>query len=98
LEATASLSSGRRNALWADKIRCGWADAGVCLRLVSEEAGLDFLAVRDEAYDLCLPAEYQRDARLRSLVEAVRSSHYRRVLGECPGYNSADTGDWRLVD
>ena len=30
----------------AEAVRSGWADAGVCLRLVSEEAGLDFLAIR----------------------------------------------------
>ena len=34
----------------------GWADVGVCVRLVSDEAGLDFVAVREEAYDLCFSA------------------------------------------
>src|SRR5262249_55566731 len=32
----------------AEAIRNGWADAGVCLRLVSEEAGLQFFPVREE--------------------------------------------------
>jgi molybdate-binding protein/DNA-binding XRE family transcriptional regulator len=33
----------------AEAVRSGWADAGVCLRLVVEEAGLEFLGVRQEA-------------------------------------------------
>jgi molybdate-binding protein/DNA-binding XRE family transcriptional regulator len=81
----------------ADAIRCGWADAGVCVRLVSEEAGLDFIRVRDEAYDLCLPADFKSERRLRALVEAVRLTNYRRLLGELPGYDSTETGTWERV-
>ena len=39
----------------AEAIRSSWADAGVCLRLTSEEANLSFLCVRREAYDICFP-------------------------------------------
>ena len=77
----------------ADAVRQGWADAGVCLRLVSEEAGLGFLGVREEVYDLCLPATWKGDHRLRALVNAVRSAPYRRLLGELPGYDAADAGE-----
>jgi molybdate-binding protein/DNA-binding XRE family transcriptional regulator len=81
----------------AEAIRSGWADAGICLRLSSEEAGLDFCCVREEAYDLCLPRDYEADARLRALVGAVRSTNYRRVLGELPGYDSGQAGQWQVV-
>jgi molybdate-binding protein len=74
-------------------VRNGWVDAGVCLRLVSEEAGLDFLEVRQEDYDLCLPAWWKSDHRLRALVNIVRSASYRRALGELPGYDSKDAGE-----
>ena len=47
----------------AEAVRLGWADAGVCLRLTSEEAGLDFLSVREEAYDLCYPDALADDPR-----------------------------------
>ena len=43
----------------AEAIRCGWADIGICLRLVSDEAGLGFLTVREEEYDYCYPAEFE---------------------------------------
>jgi molybdate-binding protein len=77
----------------AEAVKSGWADAGVCLRLVSEEAGLDFLGVREEAYDLCFPARWQGDIRIQALLNVVRSPSYRRALGELPGYKSAETGD-----
>ena len=38
----------------AEAVRCGWADVGVCHRLACEEAGLRFLGVRREPFDLCV--------------------------------------------
>jgi molybdate-binding protein len=65
--------------------------------LVSEEAGLSFLAVRHEAYDLCFPTPWDDDPRLKALVEAIRSPSYRRSLGELPGYDSTDAGELQRV-
>jgi molybdate-binding protein/DNA-binding XRE family transcriptional regulator len=84
------VASGHQGV--AEAIRSGWADAGVCLRLVSEEAGLSFLGVRQEAYDLCFPAEWEGDLRIQALLDVVRSSTYRRALRELPGYQSEETG------
>jgi molybdate-binding protein/DNA-binding XRE family transcriptional regulator len=81
----------------AEAIRCGWADVGVCLRLVSEEAGLDFVGLRQEDYDLCYPAEFEGDPRIQALVEAVRSSSYRRALADLPGYDTVHTGDLQRI-
>ncbi len=86
-----SVASDHRGV--AEAVRSGWADAGVCLRLISEEAGLDFLPVREEAYDLCLPARWKNEPRLRALISTVRSPAYRRALGALPGYDSAQTGE-----
>jgi molybdate-binding protein/DNA-binding XRE family transcriptional regulator len=81
----------------ADAVRCGWAEVGVCVRLASEEAGLGFLNVREEAYDFCYPASLEGDPRLQALSEVVRSSSYRRMLAELPGYDSSETGDMQDV-
>ncbi len=81
----------------AEAVRCGWADVGVCLRLVSEEAGLGFLSVREEEYDYCYPAELEGDPRLHALVETVRSSSYRGMLGDLPGYDTAETGELERI-
>lgn len=77
----------------AEAVRCGWAEAGVCLQLASEEAGLDFLPVRQEAYDLCYPAASECDPRIAALVRVVRSATYRRLLGDLPGYDASHAGE-----
>jgi molybdate-binding protein/transcriptional regulator with XRE-family HTH domain len=81
----------------AEAVRCGWADAGVCLKLVAEEAGLRFLPVRTEGFDLCFTAKQSHDPRVQALVRVIQSSDYRRLLGELPGYDIADTGDLQSV-
>jgi molybdate-binding protein/DNA-binding XRE family transcriptional regulator len=85
------LASGHRGV--AEAVKSGWADAGVCLRLVSEEAGLGFLGIREEAYDLCFPTTLAGDPRIRALLDVVRSQSYRKALGELPGYDSRETGE-----
>ncbi len=77
----------------AEAVRCGWADIGVCLRLVSEEAGLRFLSVREESYDICYPESAEGDPRMQALVRAVRSPSYRQILGELPGFDTTHTGE-----
>jgi molybdate-binding protein len=81
----------------AEAIRCGWADVGVCVRIVSEEAGLEFLSVRDETYDVCFPTASTSDPRIAALIEAVRSESYRQVLGELPGYDTDEAGQLETI-
>jgi molybdate-binding protein/transcriptional regulator with XRE-family HTH domain len=81
----------------AEAIRSGWADAGVCLRLTSEEAGLNFLNVRDESYDLCMPESALKDRRIIALIDAIQSPYYRRLLRDLPGYDCKHTGELRTV-
>jgi len=90
------LASDHRGV--AEAVRQGWADAGVCLRLAGEEAGLGFLPVRREDYDLCFPERFEEDVRIQALLRALRSPAYRRLLGELPGYDGAETGALRTVD
>ena len=68
----------------ADAIRASWADAGVCLRLTSEEANLSFLSVRREAYDICFPDALAGDPRLRALLQVARSASVSPLAGRAP--------------
>jgi molybdate-binding protein/DNA-binding XRE family transcriptional regulator len=81
----------------AEAVRTGWADVGVCHRLTAEEAGLGFLGVRVEAFDLCYPAAVAADPRIDALVRVVRSAGYRKLLGELPGYDVAPAGGVEAV-
>jgi len=82
----------------AEAVRCGWADVGVCVRLVSEEAGLKFLSVRDETYDLCFARGAVDDPRVKALIAVVRSASYRQMLGELPGYDTRHAGEVQEIE
>jgi molybdate-binding protein/DNA-binding XRE family transcriptional regulator len=76
-----------------ETIRCGWAQAGICVRLPAQERGLRFLKVRTENYDLCFPAHAESEPAIQALLTAVRSNSYRRDLGQLPGYDTNHTGE-----
>lgn len=75
-----------------DAVRCGWGDVGICLQLPAEEAGLRFLPLRNESYELCIPNRYLSNPRVQSFIKVVQSESYRKQLAELPGYNTHSTG------
>ncbi len=76
-----------------EALRSGLAEAGVSVRLVSEEAGLDFICVREEAYDLCIPLSQVGDPRIKALIDVVRSPSLRNMLSQLPGYDVSLSGE-----
>jgi molybdate-binding protein len=82
----------------AEAIRCGWADAGICLRLVAQEAGLRFLPVRNEGYDFCFARSAEDDPRIQALIRVIQSPELRRLIAELPGYDSRRSGELATVD
>jgi molybdate-binding protein len=81
------------HAAVAEAVRGGWADAGVCVRLAAEEAGLSFLPVRTETLDFCFSGALQHDPRIHALIRLLRDPSFRRLLGELPGYDTRWTGE-----
>ena len=78
-------------------IRTGYAQAGVAVKLVAEEAGLDFIALEQEDYDLCYREDLRGDEALRALRRALRRVALRRLVDELPGYDSGRMGEERAV-
>lgn len=76
-----------------EAVRGGWAEAGVCVRISAEEAGLRFLPVRSESLDLCFPAAMEHDPRVQALIRLLRSRAHRRLINELPGYDASHTGE-----
>jgi molybdate-binding protein/DNA-binding XRE family transcriptional regulator len=81
------------HAAVATAVGGGWADAGVCPRLVAEEAALPFYSIRREEFDLCLAADDAADPRIGALVSVLRSANYRRLIDDLPGYSSRALGE-----
>jgi len=81
----------------AQAVAGGWADAGVAVRLAAEEAGLDFLLVQREDYDLCFPEALRSDRAVLALGRALRSGAVRRLYRDLPGYDVRRMGEERVV-
>ncbi|MHC1763904.1 MAG: substrate-binding domain-containing protein [Verrucomicrobiia bacterium] len=104
-ECLEELVGGRRfsgrevsgHAAVAETVRSGWADAGICVKLCAEEAGLTFLPVRKEALDLCFSNTLQHDRRIQALIRLLRSGSHRRLVSELPGYDARETGELTMV-
>lgn len=76
-----------------EAVRTGWADAGICIQLAGAEAGLNFLPVQNEAFDVCFPSELADDHRLKAFLNVVRSAAYRKLISDLPGYDTRETGE-----
>ncbi len=81
----------------AAAVKGGWADAGICVQLCAEEAGLRFLPVRWESFDLVFEAGLEHDPRLQALIRLLRSRDHRRLIDELPGYSARHTGETTAV-
>ena len=81
----------------AQAIRSGWAEAGVAVRLAAEDAGLQFISVQEEDYELCYAEGLRRDAALTALRKVLRSAVAKKLFSELPGYAVQRMGEERAV-
>lgn len=87
----------RGHASVASAVRAGWADAGVCIRLSAEEAGLAFRPLREESLDFCVAESQLSEPRIRGLIRVLQSHAHRALLEDLPGYRSRFTGEIRPI-
>jgi len=82
---------------WAvvEAVRSSWADAGIALRLPGAQAGLAFLSVRKEPYDIHFAPEFAADFRYAAFLRVVQSRHFRELMAGLPGYFTSHTGEVR---
>lgn len=85
------------HAAVAQAVHAGWANAGVCVKLAAEEAGLNFLPLRTETLDFCFPESQTRDPRIQAFIRLLRSRAHRRLVSELPGYDARETGELLTV-
>jgi len=82
----------------AQAVRAGRADCGVATRAVAQAAGLDFVPLTWERFDLALR---QRDyflPGLQALFKFVRTATFRERASELTGYDVSDAGNVRWVN
>ncbi|KRR24228.1 helix-turn-helix transcriptional regulator [Bradyrhizobium retamae] len=82
----------------AQAIRAGRIDCGIATRSVAKSAGLDFVPVTWERFDLVMR---QRDYFMKgpqALFDFMRGPSFRDRAGELSGYDVSDAGTVRLVN
>lgn len=81
----------------ASRIKAGLADTGISVRSVAAIAGLDFVPLQRERYDLVIPKVYYETLPgLRILLDTIVSKSFRDELEALGGYDTRDTG--RVVE
>ncbi len=78
-------------------IRSGYAQAGIAVRLAAEEAGLDFVTLQQEDYELCYRNDLRGDEPLAALRKALKRAELRRLTRDLPGLEVARMGEERSV-
>jgi excisionase family DNA binding protein len=81
----------------AQAVRSGRADCGIATRAVAQAAGLDFVPLTWERFDLAL---HQRDyfrPGLLALCKFVRTAAFRDRAAELAGYDVSEAGDVRAL-
>jgi excisionase family DNA binding protein len=82
----------------AQAVRSGRADCGIATRAVAQAAGLDFVPLTWERFDLAL---HQRDyfrPGLQALFKFVRTAEFRDRAAELAGYDVSEAGDVRALN
>jgi molybdate-binding protein/DNA-binding transcriptional regulator YhcF (GntR family) len=77
----------------AGVISQGEADVGLGAQSSASAAGLDFIPISKERYDLILVQAALDNAGIQSVLAAIRQESFREMLRSIPGYDLNDTGN-----
>jgi len=76
----------------AQLVRVGAADFGVAIEGVALAAGLDFVPLTEECFDLVVPADLAQHPPVQRLLETIDDPAFRDEMAEIPGYDGQEAG------
>lgn len=82
----------------AQLVRCGAADVGVAIEAVALAAGLDFVPLSEERFDLVVPADLAETAPVSRLLEMIEDAAFRADVAQLPGYDGDLAGHAITLD
>ena len=82
----------------AQAVRSGRADCGIATRAVAQAAGIDFVPLAWERFDLVLRQRDYFCPPLQALFKFTRTGAFRERAAELAGYDVSEAGDVRLVN
>jgi putative molybdopterin biosynthesis protein len=68
-------------------VQCGAADAGVAIESVALAAGLTFVPLTEERFDLVVPSDASGAPPVSRLLEALDDAAFRTEMAHLPGYD-----------
>jgi putative molybdopterin biosynthesis protein len=93
---TGPLAAGHAEV--AQLVRCGAADVGVAIEAVALAAGLDFVPLSEERFDLVVPAVLAETAPVSRLLEMIDDPAFRADMAQLPGYDGELAGHAITLD
>lgn len=77
----------------AEEVAGGRADVSVGIRAAAEGAGLDFVPLAHERFDLVIPRDRLADASIAAFIDELETRRARVMIGALSGYDISHTGD-----
>jgi molybdate-binding protein len=90
------VAHGHDEVAW--HVRCGGADVGIAIESVALGAGLGFVPLSDERFDLVVTAALAETAPVGRLIDMLDDRAFRADVERLPGYDSSAAGDVITLD
>jgi molybdate-binding protein len=81
----------------AATIRAGHADCGIATRAAAKSAGLDFVPLLWENFDLLMRQRSYFRPNMQALIGFLREDRLRRRALDLAGYDTANAGEVRFA-
>ncbi len=96
-DISASMINGYENTEFTHSavaafIASGMADVGFGVQTAAERFKLDFIPLARERYFFAVSAEALEQAKMRQVIDVVRSKNFRDAVQQLAGYDAGDTG------
>lgn len=97
-DITASMINGYENTEFTHSavaafIASGMADVGFGVQTAAERFKLDFIPLARERYFFAVSADALEQAKMRQVIDVVRSQNFRDAVQQLAGYDADDTGE-----
>ncbi|MCA9665906.1 MAG: helix-turn-helix domain-containing protein [Myxococcales bacterium] len=92
---TGPLASGHHEV--AQMIRFGVADVGVAIESVAIAAGLPFIPLAEERFDLVIPGELADSPFVGRMLQTLEERAFRHEAQSLPGYDTSSAGEVSTV-
>ena len=77
----------------AASIKNNSADAGMGIKSVAVEMGLDFIEIAGEEYDFAIPKEFLELEHIKIFIQALKSDEFKKRLEKLDGYDTKNSGE-----